>query len=838
MATFLVAVLWASSALAQPEITIDAGVDRGEVEPHQTIRYEVEVSVAGNFEIELAQRPDFGDFTVVGRHTSPRFRIHNGRAQRSLTLQYQLRAPSTGGVYTFTPPQFRIASRTIRPDPITVTVTGDAREPVTAAPPDNVGNRTAFVHVTLDPDRDPYVGEQLILTHDLYVNQRERALRPTSAGEPALDDFWVHELTRDLPLRRSQERIDGQVWVVTPLRVQAIFPLRPGTATIDAIEVPLARTSLFGRGGEERIRSESFEIDVQPLPSGAPAGFSSPNIGRWEMETSLDSSSARVGGQLQVTVRISGTGRPERLGEPAFEVPPQFRLLNVRDDYSRALRHGRVGGERVFTYQLMPLEPGEFSLPEFLFSYFDPDREQYVTHRSQSHSVTVEPGELPADVAEDISQVARGESWADRSPLEELRDLVDEGALKEQPPTPLPVWPYLIPLIGLLLLALERPLTRPLKRKLSPMIWRRSLESKIDAALAEDEPSADRCLRALRICLIDGLGLVVGALDTKEVRQVLQTCEIDDSLRHQCLDLVEALVAQRYAPPADRSPQAHEEQTRELIAGLLDWKAHQRAAAAAKATMSSTATTVLLLSGWTALAALALVGHPSPAFAEDAEDAENWEQLAGDWHQRIIESPTDITAHYNAGTAAAKAGDLGSARLYLERALWLGGDDPRIRENLMLVTDAVGARAPAFTAFHQQSTPLVVLHSNAPWLVGVLLWASLLLALLRRVRGIPHGKNHFFAALISLLALAVLATGGWIYVERFARQADLAVVMVDDQPVLEAPSAHSAPAVDSLLPAGAVLRVRQERDGWLHVQLPTGSTGWMSGDEVTSVPHH
>lgn len=825
-----------SQAAAQPDVTVDASVDSSTVAPHDTLTYRLSVRVTGNYELDVEQTPEFGSFAVHGRSYAPSFRIHNGNPMRSLQVEYKLRAPRDTGTFTIGPPRVSVGDDTITPDPVTVEVTGDDRaiEPAEEEV-DRTGER-AFVEASLRPNRDPYVGEQVILQFDLYINQRERNLRARPPGEAPLDDFWVEDLSRELQLRRTRTRVDGDFWSVTPLRVLALFPIRSGPTTVDAIDVPLVRASLFGQGGEMVVESDPIELEVQPLPDGAPRGFSPENIGSWDLDVDIDSTTARVGGRLQVTARVEGTGRPGRLGTPVFDIPDTFRHLSTQDDASSTIRDRRVGGHRDFIFHLMPLEEGSHQLPPVEFSYFDPDREEYITLRSDPIDVEIEPGELPDAPEEAGEAVARGESSSQKSPLTDLHGLVEPGQLSTSNSQPIPWWLFVLPLVGLLLLLVERPLTRPIRRRLAPLLRRRRLRSRIDEQLDDsDAPIATRCLRALRICLIDGLRISVGALTAESVETALRPVEIPNQLQADAMELVDELVTHRYAPTSSASTSGFEKRTRDIVDRLLDWHLDSgNDDSASKRRHRHQAAAIIF-------GVFIVTAGPVPAHGADQsddalqKDSKNWTELAEKWAERAAAEPGDPAAHYNAGTAAAHADDLGAARLHLERAVAMGADNDSVRENLSAVTAAVAAQQPSVAAFRQQQSPVVTLHGWAPGLVLMSLWIAFLFALFRRLAGRPRSRPAAATVVGAALAIALSMSTLWVYVEHFARTAELAVVTADEQPLRQAPSHHAGSLSDDDLAPGAIVRTDQTREDWTHVQLPTGLTGWLPADTVEHV---
>ena len=826
-----------TDASAQQNIEVDVSVAPRAVAPGQTVRYEITASVVGNYDISLTRVPDFGPFRVVGRSSTPSFYVRNRQAQRSLKVQYHLQAPAETGTYTIQPPQVTIGSRTLTPNPRDVRVTDEARDQ--PAPQQRQAiSEVGFVEINLEPDHSPYVGEQITLRYDLYINQQHRGLRARPAGDPALDDFWIEELDDGISRRRNLERRNGQTWQVTPMRSIALFPLRPGPATVDSMDVTLIRSGFFGTAGEEiPLESEPLQIDVRPLPDGAPDTFSETNVGDWELEVHSDSRSARVGGRIAITATITGFGRPGRLATPHLSSTDDFELINTEDDVEQSTRGGVIRGTRTFTFHLMPLREGDLELPSVTFSYFDPHNEEYVTHRSDPIGVEIQPGDLPASDGDGDGDRSTDDEDASTDILAELHDILPPDSLlsSESPTRSLPWWAFALPALGLLLLLIEAPLSKRFQHQRAPARKRRRIRRQAQALItANDGPTTPDCLlKALRLVLNQGLGTQLGALTVDEVDDALKTLDVPADLAVATSETVAALIAQRYAPISSQAGRNDlEEETRGLIDDLLAWQykleTRLRDNPATSQAHSVGLLLVILVAFFAAaVPVIAQASETALASAQQASEDKDWRRAADQWAQLAAQS-SDPTYDYNAGTAAARAGDLGRARLHLERALAGGADTRAVRDNLDRVISAVSRQDASVAAFPPQEVASTGLQHLAPWFIAFGLWLAFLLVLVRRVAGRPDSRALLVGLVISSLLFSLVTAAGWLYVEEFSRNAELGVVIVDSQHLRVAPSQHAATHNDNgALPPGAITRIRQSRDGWFEVEFPSGATGWL-----------
>ena len=837
----LALVLLPTVALAQSDVELSSHVDRETLNPGDSLTYEVNVSVEGHFNIEMTQSPGFDDFSVHGRMTAPSYRVINGRPHRSLRREYRMRAPSRPGTYTITAPTFRIGDRQFSPDDITVEVVGDGR--ARQAPDDTGGDRAdrrAFAEVSLDPDRNPYVGEQVTIDYLLYIQRRERNLRHRFPDQPALDGFWIEDLRRQVRRHRSRERRYGTSWNTTPLYTYAAFPLSAGPTEIDSLRVELERSSIFDADVEKVVESDPVVIDVLPLPDGAPDGFSSGNVGSFTFDVHLgDTGELAAGGQFRLSATIEGEGRIDRIGPPTFDVSDDFRVLSTDDSYDVTLRQRKLGGQRTFEYRLMPLEEGRRQLPALQFTYFDPDRAEYVTLSSDPIELDVAPGDVP--ILSDSDDLQRASTPEEVDPLAELRGLFPPGTFSATADDDLPFapWALAIPLTGLLLLLFGPWLGRPVLRRLSPTFRRRTLRRRIDDELHGDGDVPSRCLRALQICLRDGLKISVGALTTDDVASALVDTDLPKDLSEEVTELVDRLVQRRYAPEQRSSDDdGLVEETAATISRLLK---HRFGNSDKSRDEGIKASSILLIGACTLVAAT--VSASAPGYAADssndddlytAESAQEWAEHAEEWARRAQEDPGDPTLHYNAGTAFIRAEEPGMARLHLERALIAAPDEAPIRHNLRVLFDNMDAELHELATYPEY--PLArSFHARAPHVLIALLWLAFAIAALRLATGRPRSRAAFASLLTTVFVCTGVVATLWIYIDSFPQRGEVAIVTVDDAWLHRAPSALSEPvSADPLPPASSVL-IHDIRDGWLDVELPSGHNGWLKSDAAEPV---
>lgn len=193
--------------------------------------------------------------------------------------------------------------------------------------------------------------------------------------------------------------------------------------------------------------------------------------------------------------------------------------------------------------------------------------------------------------------------------------------------------------------------------------------------------------------------------------------------------------------------------------------------------------------------------------------------------------------YYNLGNAYFKEGDLGRAILWYERARRLLPRDEDVRANLdyalAFLADDLPTPSPGIllgwlfavsTFFNLRE--LVFLVSGA---YAALVLAAILLIL---YRGVRFRRALLFAAVV--LGCCLLFVGSIFAYRIYARSHAIHAIILAHET-----DARSGPGDDYqklfTLPRGTSVEIREQRQGWILVKLPTGAGGWIAGDALEPI---
>jgi tetratricopeptide (TPR) repeat protein len=193
--------------------------------------------------------------------------------------------------------------------------------------------------------------------------------------------------------------------------------------------------------------------------------------------------------------------------------------------------------------------------------------------------------------------------------------------------------------------------------------------------------------------------------------------------------------------------------------------------------------------------------------------------------------------YYNLGNAYFKEGDLGRAILWYERARRLLPRDEDVRANLdyalAFLADDLPTPSPGIvlgwlfaTSTFFNLRELVLLVSG--------MYAALVLALILLVlyRGLRFRRARLTAAVV--LGCCLLFFGSIFAYRVYARSHSVHAIILAHET-----DARSGPGDDYqklfTLHRGTSVEVREQRQGWILVKLPTGAGGWIAGDALEPI---
>ncbi len=387
--------------------------------------------------------PAFGDFDVIaGPSTSQgqSVSIVNGKVSQSInfTYTYVIRARAAG-TFTVGAARVKVAGKEYSSQALPIeAVAADAMQQPSGqgASPSaqggaqgsapartaSIGAEDLLVRVSVNRNR-VFKGQPVKAVFKIYSRVPLAGIE--AINYPAFNGFWAQDLNVD-GYSWQRETLGGRVYDARVIKETLLYPQQSGTLYIEQFSLTAvaqimvqsaARNSLFDDffGGGPQVQEERkslsappIQITVEEFPAGAPANFSGA-VGQFQMTASLGSNSLSANTSDTYLLKISGNGNLPLIQAPKLSLPTSFEQYNMKT--TESLNHSSMGiaGYRQFEYPFIPRGEGNYEIAPVQFSYFDPEKKQYVTLSTPAFPITVTADSTSVGGAGMVSGVSKEE---------------------------------------------------------------------------------------------------------------------------------------------------------------------------------------------------------------------------------------------------------------------------------------------------------------------------------------------------------------------------------------------------------------------------------------------
>ncbi len=362
--------------------------------------------------------PTFIDFNVLmGPNQSTQMQIINGSVSQTISFTYVLQAVKEG-TFKIGPAEITVGNNKVQSNPVTVIVSKAQSRQQSGSQRqggDNsggpAGSRNVFIRASIDKS-SVYQGEGIAVTYRLYT--KVTLLNYSVNKIPAFNGFWSQDINMPQQLEFHKENLDGVLYNVADIKKVVLFPQRPGTLSIDPMEVEvIARVQVKRQQQQSNdpfsqffndpffnnnlqdikvpMKSEVLKVNVRELPPNAPQAFTGA-VGKFAYEVSMDKKEVKAHDAVTLKIKISGKGNIKLIESPKIEFPPDFETYDPKENVSVNATGNGVTGSKTFEYLIIPRNPGNFKIDVAPFSYFDLEKKQYVSQSSPQLNLQVERG--------------------------------------------------------------------------------------------------------------------------------------------------------------------------------------------------------------------------------------------------------------------------------------------------------------------------------------------------------------------------------------------------------------------------------------------------------------
>lgn len=515
------------------------------------------------------------DFNIhAGPNQSQSMSIVNGNMSQSTTISFIISAKKEGKITIGPASVMANGNQKLETAPITIEVTkGSAQSAQSSAPenPDQVAseinNEDLFLRTYLSKTKC-YIGEQITVTQKAYSRLDLRGFQ--NIKFPPYNGFWSQQEEGNKQINPQQEVINGITYIVAEYSKVYLFPQRSGSITIEPVELEciVRRAShrqprniieqIFGGGGYEdiavKVKSKPVKLEVKELPAeGKPEGFTGA-VGNFSYKAELSKDQVKANDAVNIKLTVTGKGNIALLEAPKAGLPESFETYDPKSSQT-VKTAGGVSGSKTFDYLVIPREKGEFVISNLNFSFFDPEKKQYIRLPSPDMKLTVLEGEAGSaqviiphkkglnETENDIRYIKTGDLGLQKPEDEFFSSTLHYTFL---------VIPALL-FIGGIMFAKQRIKANS---DVSGMKERKAARvAKKQLAAAEKHMLANRkddffneVLTALNKYISDKLGLPVADLSKERISEMLLQRQVNEQTRTHLIDTLNTCEYARYAP--------------------------------------------------------------------------------------------------------------------------------------------------------------------------------------------------------------------------------------------------------------------------------------------------
>ena len=582
LATIGVMVLIVPLLLSAQNVSFTASVDKNTVAVDEQFTLELTLNGGGMGGGSVPKLPDLSKFMVLsGPNQSSSVQIVNGSVSSSVTYSYVLQ-PRAAGKFALGAATTETGGKQYSSQPIEITVVKGAAKPKQSAASGQSADSNVqvgdnlFLRATVDRSR-VYLGEQVTVTFKVYT--RVRITNYTIEKLPAMTGFWGEELAVPQQVSLTTEVVNGKQYQSGLLKKVALFPTQSGTLEINPLEI-VCQVQMQNRKRSNdffdqffndpffnnvatsnvNIKSPAVKITVLPLPKNdVPASFKGA-VGKFNLNTSVSSTTVKTNEPLSLKATIGGSGNIKILEAPNIEISNDFEKYDPKVNETIDRNTNVVNGSKTFEWLLVPRYPGQKRIPPLEFSYFDPSKGKYVALKSGAIDLTVEKGSAEAP------QIASGVSKEDVKLLsQDIRFIkTNSGSFRRKGGDVVPLSTMVIitilPLLAFVGLAAYRQ--RTLKelsdvasfrsRKAMKTASKKLKEAKVLLSLQNSEAFYAEISRALWAYVSDKLSIDRAELSIENVMKQLEGKPISVDVVARLKECLEACEFARFAPASSR----------------------------------------------------------------------------------------------------------------------------------------------------------------------------------------------------------------------------------------------------------------------------------------------
>ena len=341
--------------------------------------------------------PSFEDFNLVGGpNQSVSNSWINGKRSFSKTFTYFL-APKKKGIYKIGAAQISFEGSKYETDPVSVEVSSSVAKPSGSSSVEYLADEN--MHLVAEISKiDPYLNEAITVVYKLYFRDPIKISDAREIQSPKFSDFWSSSIK--IPqLKVESGSYKGESYNQVVWKKSILYSQKTGKLVIEplalslVIEIPTKRRDFFGntiyKQVSRSVNAGKRILNVKELPDeNKPSEFSGA-VGDFKLDFLINKKSLKAQESFQSVVKVSGKGNLKLFKLPKIKAPSSIELFEP--EYKEEIKTTLSGMEGTIqnTYTMVPQVQGKYPIPQIEFTYFDPNKESYITLNSIDYVVDV-----------------------------------------------------------------------------------------------------------------------------------------------------------------------------------------------------------------------------------------------------------------------------------------------------------------------------------------------------------------------------------------------------------------------------------------------------------------
>ncbi|MCH5227570.1 MAG: protein BatD [Muribaculaceae bacterium] len=409
-----------------------------------------------------------------------------------------------------------------------------------------------------------YVQQAILYTVKLYSTYDAIKFIGATAS-PKFDGFVVEE-SKDISTSLEYETYQGKTYATAIIARYIIFPQHEGTLTVKGNTYTVSvdqreyyRDPFYGNLSVSKplqlnVTPNELTVNVKSLPKPIPSDFSG-GVGNFKITSSLPAQKFVTNQVASIVYTVEGSGNIKYINLPDLQklFPSELEVYTPTSEANVNVGRTDVSGKIKFDYSFMPLEWGNYRLPDVKLVYFNPATNKYETSVTSGYQIAVEKGS-----GSEKSQIKTSAAFDSR-----LLSVVNNLTPEHRPYVyGFFYWLfYIIPIGGTIIayvwyksyLAANSDILAVRSRKANRMA-RRRLRRAYEYMKANDRNSFyDEILISLWGYLSDKLSIPTSELSRENISGKLAMRDITDEEIQSLITLMDDVEFEKYAPSSAAS---------------------------------------------------------------------------------------------------------------------------------------------------------------------------------------------------------------------------------------------------------------------------------------------